>query len=789
MVAKIEFKLQCPSCEAQVPVRDRKLIGRKIDCPKCKYRFVVKDPEAEAEDDPKGKNGKGKLAKGKAGKGDGEGKTKKKETSKRTLYMGLGLGLAAVVLLGLVAFLMFGSSGDPPRPKVPPPPPGAQGQQQQQQQQQQQPVVPAAQADFTNLLPNDTEAVVSLQINRLLESRAPSQILIDGPGGFGREGFARTFGFSLEDVKRLVLASNESAGWEFNVISTLKPIKLDDLKTRLALKPAKNSPISGLDYFLINRDVGSLGRLLFHGRPKPLALHQVDDTTLVLANVEPMEKFLEAKGRPTLKTQPPAQAGTPPPKPAEPTPGQPAPEQPPLATPSYLTLDPLLKSVLDRIEEAKEPVIWSMATLRPGNVIKQNAGTLHLDIPAAAAKQIKDVRALGFALESMSAEKMPLSLLVEFQTEDLAKAAEKLMRGAAAPMVVQFLHDQLKMPAFILDEQGNLPAGTEAPTGPYSKIIITQKDKSATLKADLTPTPEMLDAMVLAARPIVLELKGQMDMATGQPRVHDLAAAVKAYADKKGHFPRGTLERKPSPERGGLPWRPDQRLSWLVELLPFLGDGEYSGMYKRIDPDRSWRDPENRFTAMTLVPHFLAAGSTKAAWWITYPGLNEPVAATNYAGIAGVGLDAASPDFAALDPDAEKKIGVIGYDRVTRVEDIKDGLANTIVMIRVPFLYKTPWLAGGGSTVRGVPEKGSVQPFVCVTHEGKPGTFAIMADGQVRFIPEDIPDDKFKALCTINGGEKIDNLDALAPIVPGSTKTELKPMLPGKPGVSGKPAP
>jgi transposase-like protein len=39
----LSFKVVCPSCEAFVSVRDRSLIGKKIDCPKCKYRFVVED--------------------------------------------------------------------------------------------------------------------------------------------------------------------------------------------------------------------------------------------------------------------------------------------------------------------------------------------------------------------------------------------------------------------------------------------------------------------------------------------------------------------------------------------------------------------------------------------------------------------------------------------------------------------------------------------------------------------------------------------------------------------------
>src|SRR5713101_6789407 len=59
-MAATTFKQQCPSCEANVPIRDPALIGRKIDCPKCKYRFVVEEPKTEDKAGPtvNGKNGK-----------------------------------------------------------------------------------------------------------------------------------------------------------------------------------------------------------------------------------------------------------------------------------------------------------------------------------------------------------------------------------------------------------------------------------------------------------------------------------------------------------------------------------------------------------------------------------------------------------------------------------------------------------------------------------------------------------------------------------------------------------
>ena len=50
-----------------------------------------------------------------------------------------------------------------------------------------------------------------------------------------------------------------------------------------------------------------------------------------------------------------------------------------------------------------------------------------------------------------------------------------------------------------------------------------------------------------------------------------------------------------------------------------------------------------------------------------------------------------------------------------------------------------------------------------------------MGDGKVRFIPEKIDPDKFRAMCTIAGGEKIDDLDQIAPVVPDDTPAAPPP--------------
>ena len=134
--------------------------------------------------------------------------------------------------------------------------------------------------------------------------------------------------------------------------------------------------------------------------------------------------------------------------------------------------------------------------------------------------------------------------------------------------------------------------------------------------------------------------------------------------------------------------------------------------------------------------------------------------ATHYVGISGIGLEAG--DYKADDPKMEKKLGVFGYERAVNIKDVSDGLANTIFVIEVPPNHQRPWIAGGGSTVVGVPEQKSIRPFVN-KHKDKRGTYVVMLDGSVRFISENISDEVFKALCTIKGGEAIDDLEKVAP--------------------------
>src|SRR5437867_3037095 len=74
MAIGTSFKQQCPSCEALVPVRHASMVGKRIECPKCKDKFIVKSPATkkaadEDEDETTGKaNGKAAPSKPAPGK-------------------------------------------------------------------------------------------------------------------------------------------------------------------------------------------------------------------------------------------------------------------------------------------------------------------------------------------------------------------------------------------------------------------------------------------------------------------------------------------------------------------------------------------------------------------------------------------------------------------------------------------------------------------------------------------------------------------------------------------------
>jgi hypothetical protein len=907
MASAAGFKQQCPSCEALVPIRDPDLIGRKIDCPKCKYRFVVEDPaDADADESPKSKKAPDKNAKkpvkAKAKRrpddedDDDRSSSSKKGGSNKLLIGGLVGGVALIALAITLYFLLSDDSSTPkagtalastttPKPSVP-------DEEEKKPAAEEKPAAIASAEMITNLLPPDTEGVCAVRLHTFVQTPV-GHAVFGAPGTFLVGGLQRNLGFSPADVDLFLQGWNFTSNWTINILHSTKPLDKNAIIAALKLKPA-DAKIQEQEYFVAEANpwLDALGRAAFARlvqtsptrltvRSGKLGARFYDDQTLVLADIVPLQTFLNAKGSFEYRksTKPEEKKDE---KEAEPAAGQgggrigqpgkkmagemslgggaqgpdgpaaggatqgqgkteakPAEPEAKEST-SYMTIAPNLKAMLDRLD-AKKPMLSLAVESEPA---KGKVAALSTD-PVGFDVVIKEAQIVGAAI----LWKDHLTFLMEgdYGSEDGAKRRLRDLKKTAGKDLAGKLGKRLGTDVEVLDDgETNDPFGGEgsggAAPGAFGRPGMTmpgggppgfgggagqrgrkggedegngrpgpggppgrggrggrggmslgggegpapgvppgfgppglrggnqnapaeppKEPAKATAKFDIrdrtvvTMTVDLIDSDVYGhllnklLRPTMIQEKGTLDMAGGRSRVHELAAATQKMAEQMQRtFPRGALDRPIPSSRAGRPYSPDQRISWLAELLPYMGHG---ALHAQLNRAQSWRDADNIGAASTLIPQFLNANTAPESWWVKYPGVTDPVAATQFVGIAGVGLDAAS--YAAGDPAVADKIGIIGYDRQTAIRDITDGASNTMLMAQVPPFVKRPWLAGGGSTTTGIPEKNSVKPFVSVQGNGKKGTVVLMADGSVRFVSETVSDEVFKAMATIKGNESV----------------------------------
>ena len=181
---------------------------------------------------------------------------------------------------------------------------------------------------------------------------------------------------------------------------------------------------------------------------------------------------------------------------------------------------------------------------------------------------------------------------------------------------------------------------------------------------------------------------------------------------------------------------PEERLSWMVALLPHL---EQDSLYRQIDLAKGYAG--NLPAVQTTMRIFICPAPSAEA---------VAEAVTHYVAMSGIGLDAAKQ------PAGTAGNGFMGYDRLTSWSMIKDGPSNTIALMETRSGLG-PWARGGSSNLRGfdpsdVPLYGDQRPF----GGHRDGMNAAMADGSVRFIRSSIDPGKLAAAITIDGGEPFD---------------------------------
>jgi len=125
---------------------------------------------------------------------------------------------------------------------------------------------------------------------------------------------------------------------------------------------------------------------------------------------------------------------------------------------------------------------------------------------------------------------------------------------------------------------------------------------------------------------------------------------------------------------------PEERLSWMVALLPYV---EQDTLYRQIDLEKGYAG--NLPAVQTRLKLFLCPASKDAT---------TADAVTHYVAMSGIGLDAATQ------PAGAPGNGFMGYDRLTSLSMIKDGTSNTIALMETRSGLG-PWARGGSSTLRG----------------------------------------------------------------------------------------
>ena len=312
-------------------------------------------------------------------------------------------------------------------------------------------------------------------------------------------------------------------------------------------------------------------------------------------------------------------------------------------------------------------------------------------------------------------------------------------------------------------------SGSETPASSKSTMRTSFQGKIIYINVDAEISQDTNRKIYQEVENQVVRLKGATDVvAMTRPRLHELAATANKVRESK-QILHGTYPL--AGDASGLVFvsqPPNQRVSWMVDLLPHLG---HSDVYNQIDTKQSWRNEKNLHAGTHWIPEFMDPSFPRNSWTARIPSLpGYDLGVTHFTGLSGIGLDSAEwPD----DLAHHKKLGMFGYDRPTNLDDVPDGLSNTILMIESNPTFPRPWIAGGGATVQGVPEKNSIAPFV-YDHGGKRGTYALMGDGSVRWLSAETPDNVFQSLVTKDGGDSIGSLDTVAPLVPAPNEPPSK---------------
>ncbi len=257
----------------------------------------------------------------------------------------------------------------------------------------------------------------------------------------------------------------------------------------------------------------------------------------------------------------------------------------------------------------------------------------------------------------------------------------------------------------------------------------------------VTPPAEVPITDVPESTPPVAELDPL------EERLTKLAEQIRAHFAETTSFPTTADATSSLPVAQQFSWL--ARLEARNEALPTERKPLFS---------KPWNDPVNEpFVGRRITDYLNPSLGTMVG--------DDGRPATHFAGVAGVGRDAADL------PSGHPRAGMFGTKRTTTVQDVRDGLANVVMVLGVESQLGS-WADPGRATVRPLTSPPYLHgPDGFGGGTGKPLP-ALMADGSVRLFAADTDPALLRRLAAIADGLP---LDLKVPGEPGDVSPATSP--------------
>jgi hypothetical protein len=225
---------------------------------------------------------------------------------------------------------------------------------------------------------------------------------------------------------------------------------------------------------------------------------------------------------------------------------------------------------------------------------------------------------------------------------------------------------------------------------------------------DLAPVESPSESPSAVGGNILNSVRGAVYRAQTLNNLKQISLALVNYASQRDRFPPSSVSRQ----------RGQTGLSWRVAILPFMGE---NNLYRQFRLNEPWDSAHNRKLIPQMPKEFLS------------PGIDAEArdGYTNYLAIAG----------------SDTVISLSG--RGTRLQDIRDGTSNTIMVVEADDDHAVIWTRPQDL------EWDSDDPSAGLGHIWSGHFFAALADGSCRRIFLSVGPETLRGLFTRNGGETV----------------------------------